>query len=434
MDLVNRRIDQECLRITKDIISSIKTKDLKNSKIVKDHLKTLNGLHLWKLNEYYSNKRFNTVPWDLLTFEQRNKLEEYGVSRNCKDYGIDGISEDFKTSLQTKYRDNTFINWTEFSTFQTFSSLFKCDNLILNILDTSKYHHLINLYIQKSLTIPITNKDEFLDSIVKFITDNSKLITKLRKPIKSKVKELRSCQKEAIDIFIKRFDKMEKIEKICENIKIKGNSNYKQYNNFSDDEKKKFNKEVIDYQSTNLQLCSGVGKSLIIKEIIDLYLNNQKGNVLVLIPSKLLCQQLTNTLKDFDPIVYDADKGGKKDADKGGNKDTKEKNEEKKSRVYITVYNSINKFKHIKFDLKIIDEAHHLDIPIKRKTYRKEIQSLKVRHTVSLSATFHKETELHYKYTIEQGIKDGFINDYEIIIPHFKNPDELNKQLDNIVK
>lgn len=162
---------------------------------------------------------------------------------------------------------------------------------------------------------------------------------------------------------------------------------------------------------TNLQLCCGSGKSLIILEVIKYYLNNSIKNILILVPSIQLCNDMNKLLNEFNPIIYND-------------------LQEKKSKVYICVYNSINKIKDIKFGLKIIDEAHNLDYKINKDTYRKIIQNIKVEHTLSLTATFHKDVEIHYDYTLEQGINDGYINDYDIIVPFFKNPSELNEKLE----
>src|SRR5277367_3135087 len=104
MNLIDRKIDLDCLRITKNIVSSLKDNELSDKQIVKKTLQTLNGNSFWKLYEYYTCKKYNIIHWDFTTFDQRDFFIKKRIVKDC---GIDGISEDCKTSLQSKYRDNT---------------------------------------------------------------------------------------------------------------------------------------------------------------------------------------------------------------------------------------------------------------------------------------------------------------------------------------
>jgi len=360
------QINRNFISIFNDILLDI---DIDNIKEVLNHLNSLNGNSLWKLFEYGTCISENVIPWDLLSFDHKEKLSKLNIYR---DFGIDGISDDFSTSLQCKYRDNTNIKWTEIANFDSLSRIIKCKKLLLNILDTSKYPKLVDNI--ENLTIDRISKKEFIDNLVQFVIDYKIHFKKLRVKIKEeKEYKLRYYQIESFNIFKERL------------------------NNF-------------DF--TNLQLTCGSGKSLIVKEVIKYYYSISEKNIILLLPSIQLCYNMNQLLKEFDPIIY-----------------TDKKIEEHKTKLYLCVYNSIDKLKYIKFGLKIIDEGHHLDTEVDKTTYRKIIQKLKVDHTLSLSATFHKETELHYKYSLEQGVKDGFINDYDIIVPFFKNPEELDEKL-----
>lgn len=64
--------------------------------------------------------------WNYINPEIREKL-----CSKCKDYGIDCLSDDEKTAVQVKYRNNYYINFTELSTFYTASQIMACPNKIL---------------------------------------------------------------------------------------------------------------------------------------------------------------------------------------------------------------------------------------------------------------------------------------------------------------
>lgn len=363
-------MEHQLLIILNNILSTINNNQLSDKLIISDYLNTLNGNTLWKVFEYYSCKINNVIPWDLLPLELKEILANKNIFR---DFGIDGISNDLLTSLQCKYRDNTNISFREISTFYGLSSIIGCKNLILDLLNTSKYYPLINSF--PNLRINKIQKITFLNNLTDFIVCNNENIKNIRikKELKNDV-NLRYYQIEAFDIFKNRLNKL------------------------------KF---------TNLQLCCGSGKSLIILEAIKYYITKFTKNILILVPSIQLCNDMDKLLTEFNPIIYND-------------------LQEKKSKVYICVYNSIDKVKDIKFGLKIIDEAHHLDYKINKNTYRKTIQNIKVNHTLSLTATFHKDIEIHYDYNLEQGIKDGYINDYDVIVPFFKTPSELDEKLKSL--
>jgi superfamily II DNA or RNA helicase len=344
--------------IVKSLGNSINVDSLLDINKIKTELTKLNGNSLWKCFEYYSCNKYDLIPWDLLPIDIKDKLTEKEIYNDC---GIDGISSDLLKSLQCKYRDGTNITFREISTFYTLSKgILDCNKLLLEVLNTSKVRPLVKTV--KEIKTNIQEKKKFIDDVSKVIYD----FNKDKKEVKDKKKEckLRPYQIEAINVFKERLENNEK--------------------------------------ETNEQLCcgSGKGKKCII-ECIRHYLSISDKNILLLVPYKLLYERFKKDLKEFNPHLYD-------------------KMEEKKSRVYLCVYNSIDTYKDVEFGLKIIDEAHHLDLEINKNTYRKKIHKLKVDHTLQFSATFHEETEIHYNYTLEQGIREKYINDYEVIVPYFK--------------
>jgi superfamily II DNA or RNA helicase len=340
--------------------------------ILHQNIKNQSDTVLWQLFEYYCCYKHNFIPWNLMTILKRQYMLDNNIP--CKDYGIDGISDDFKQSLQSKFRNNSSITYTELSTFFTTSKgLLNCDKLYLDMLETSKPTKLIS-----SLPIEIIkyNKDKFLNEVEKLYNINKNLLNIENK--QNSETTLRYYQKEAIHVIMDR---------IREN-------------------KKETHEEIT---------CAG-GKGFIIKRSVYIFntlYNNP--NILILVPSILLCERMKKTLINFNPLTF----GGKS------------KNGDNESNLYICVYNSIFKIKDIKFDYIFIDEGHHLQTKTERKTYRNIIQNLKCKHKIFLTATCKPNVEINYKYTIEQGIKDGFINDYDIIVPKIKNLDEIRNKTNN---
>lgn len=367
-----------------DNISDVKNYTLQS---ITDKVSKLNNNHvLSRLFEYYTCLKNNVIPWDLLPLDEKEYLaNEKGILR---DMGVDGLSIDRKISLQAKFRNNSSINYTEASTFNTTSNIIGCDQMILHTLDTSKIHSLIK-NIPK-MKIKNISRDKFINKIAKILY---KYKHKLEESVNDKLVEieqrigeikeekekkeldiiLRPYQQEAIDIFKNRVEKKEK--------------------------------------KTNIQITCAGGKSVMIKFYIQTFVNviNTMGeiNVLVLVPSIILCDRMIKMLSRSYNVITSKDIiDGISLTDKVN--------------VYISVYNSIDKIKDINFNLVIIDEAHHLDLKITNNTYRKTIQNLNTDFILNLTATFHKETDIHYNYSLESGIKDGFINDYDIIVPWFK--------------
>jgi superfamily II DNA or RNA helicase len=343
-----------------------------------DRYNKLSSNEIWEIFEYYSCIKYNLVQWNHISFDTKDWLyDNFGITR---DYGIDGLSEDKKISLQSKYRNGTNITFREASTFFGLSSILKCEKMILSTLNDAKIDKIVNNF---KFEIDKIDKEQFIKDIANDVYNNfSKFGGKDER--KEEVK-LRPYQEKAI----KKFEKHIKQKK----------------------------------KQINIQMTCAAGKSFVIQYFIDKFLELKKKseNILILVPTILLADHINKLLEKFNPIVYH-------------NKAKLENEENKILNVYICVYNSIQrlvkKVKH--FDLVIVDEGHHLDKSVKKDTYRKTIQNLNVNYKLNLSATFHNETKLDYEYSIKKGINQGYINDYSIVIPWFKESKELREKIKNI--
>lgn len=336
----------------------------------------LSSNELWEIFEYYSCIKYNVIQWNHVSFDIKDWLyDNFGITR---DYGIDGLSEDKKVALQSKYRNGTNITFREASTFFALSSILKCEKMILSTLNNTKVDKIIKNF---NFDIDKIDKKEFIKDIATNVYNNfSKFNEQKEKEVK-----LRPYQEKALETFGECIEKKKK--------------------------------------QINIQMTCAAGKSFIIRYFIEKFLDIKKKakDILILVPTILLADHMNELLDEFQPMIYHSK--------------TKVDRKIKNINVYICVYNSIfnliRKVKH--FDLVIVDEGHHLDNTVKDKeTYRATIQNLNVNYRLNLSATFHDNVELNDKYTIEDGIRDGYINDYGIVIPWFKENKDLKDKLKNI--
>ena len=135
MEIVKSKIHNHSIQIVNDILIKYHINEL-DKMIVSKEFSNLNGNKLWPLFEYYSCLLNNVIPWNYLPFNLKEELAKKDI---CRDFGIDGISNDLKISLQSKCRDGTNISFREIGTFNLLSNIIGCDKLILDMLNTSKY-------------------------------------------------------------------------------------------------------------------------------------------------------------------------------------------------------------------------------------------------------------------------------------------------------
>jgi superfamily II DNA or RNA helicase len=114
-----------------------------------------------------------------------------------------------------------------------------------------------------------------------------------------------------------------------------------------------------------------------------------------------------------------------------------------KTVFYVVVNNSVDKVEHILFNNHIVDEAHIIDKKVyekKDKKYLNKVKALTQNKAIYLSATFPKhvanEIDPACIYTMEQAIKDEFVNDYEICVPIIggKSTDSKSLKWHGIIK
>lgn len=185
---------------------------------------------------------------------------------------------------------------------------------------------------------------------------------------------------------------------------------------------------------TNISMCTGSGKSIVIREI-----SKQNQRCIIIFPWLDLLTQFYDNHKDtyssHSCIRYFATEGTLKDIQRLS-PDMNELN--KQSYIIFTTYTSasliyanINRKRTI--DLNIHDEAHRIERPEYNAAFIKISQYVK--HTVNLSATLPSSKEAHYKYSLLRGIKDGVVRDFhmELFLCIEKERNET-KLIETIVK
>jgi superfamily II DNA or RNA helicase len=213
--------------------------------------------------------------------------------------------------------------------------------------------------------------------------------------------------------------------------------------------KEKYNKKENVY----IEIVCGGGKS----DMMCYFLKHIKpeAKVLILVPLLILLEQWSDTLTRWNlphslcGTGYDVDIS---------------------ERIVVCVYNSFDKTTKGKYDYFIVDESHHMERkevkvvdskkalkpegesddetsddeePIEEveelfiaedkkdiKYINKIIEAMKITPSICLSATMR--TNPDYRYTIEDGIKDGVITDYQTIVAVFSTSNYTNSLIDYI--
>jgi superfamily II DNA or RNA helicase len=164
---------------------------------------------------------------------------------------------------------------------------------------------------------------------------------------------------------------------------------------------------------TNLSLCTGAGKSIIIREISQ----ENKRRILVFPWLDLMIQYFDvhkEIYSSCNCIRYYATEGTLPHVERLSDK----MNElQQDSYVILTTYTSApniyGKLKDgMEVDILIHDEAHRIERP-DYKSALTPISGL-IRHTVNLSATLPSTKTPHYRYSLLRGIKDGVVRDFHM--------------------
>ena len=176
---------------------------------------------------------------------------------------------------------------------------------------------------------------------------------------------------------------------------------------------------------TNLQLCTGAGKSYI---IYDASILPTVQTCMIIVPSLLLIQQYYKDMKshyDGKTLYYFATEGTLK----GGIKRLTAEFPELESSAWIVLttfasvpllYNHLVEKKRAIHQV-IADEAHH----VKGAEYAKSYALAKpyIRHTIHFSATLPEGLTPHYTYPLLKGIRDKVVRDFHIEVVMCKEGD-----------
>lgn len=170
-------------------------------------------------------------------------------------------------------------------------------------------------------------------------------------------------------------------------------------------------RQAAGEDQTNLSLCTGAGKSLIIEHITS----NVGGRVIIVFPWLLLMQQYFDKHKNAytkGKCMYFATEGTLRGIQK-----LSDDMRELATPEYIifTTYTSAPQiYARIgakrRVDLICHDEAHRTQRPQYRTAF--DLIVGHVRHVANLSATLPQEA--HYKYSLLRGIKDGVVRDFHM--------------------
>ncbi len=397
------------------------------------HSKCPDNVITWKLFELYCCYKLNFIHWNYI-----DPIIKDTFIYN-KDMGIDGLSTDCKTSLQCKWRNDNTINFTELSTFNTYSQLLKIENKILSHNTSCKISNNLKTIINQ-LNIELKEfNDNFKDEVLELIKDY--------KPVENVVLmnyTLRSYQQDVIDL-------------------IKDNKD-----------------EYI------ISIPCGTGKTIIYCEMCKYY--NDKS-VVIFVPTRYLLEQTYNVLSRF--VGVSEHREPKKKIIRVGT-GYNDKVKEGKNNIYICVYNSWKVIEKFKIDVCIIDEAHHFDKyrededeesddessedddegtereesedegtesddesdeeiyknieklsnmseegtesdeqseteeeKSKNNNYLSSIHSLKFNKKIKFSATFKDVSKCDYVYSLDKAITDKYLTDYNIIIPTLNIKDDI---------
>jgi superfamily II DNA or RNA helicase len=188
-------------------------------------------------------------------------------------------------------------------------------------------------------------------------------------------------------------------------------------------------------RSVRIKIPCGCGKTIVIFGCIGRYQSSQ-GKICIFVPSLLLLDHFIEYFEKYKiPTSYYCPVGtGYNDKI---NYDAK---------IFICVYNSIDKIKHLDFDIIFIDEGHHLYQPSIYKTFEsidedelelvkdeigskklsQEVFKMKYKKIVFLSATID---DPDFEYDMREAIEKDYICDYDLHIPVFENKRLTNEDI-----
>jgi superfamily II DNA or RNA helicase len=322
-----------------------------------------------KIFEYLTCLKYEAVPYhrdfiDRVLIDKCH-LELFGMAQNIKDTGIDCLTYDGLTAIQCKfYKQDGHVNHSEVSKFLacSFNPRYQFPNRILVLNDNS-------------VTVSKVNENEYIKQII----------------IKSEQTELMQC--------IQKIYKTHQKQILNAKDKKKAKPTLRNY-------QKAAIKNIQSQDSPRIKMPCGSGKSVVIIEYIKRYCKDKR--VLILVPTIVLCDQFYRLCKEENFNVAKLCTNESEDTIA----------EIDSYNVFVCVYNSVELVLHVKFYHVFVDEAHHIDIPqiytSKNQAippFKKNVYRVKCKKRVMLSATIDNPT---YEYTLDNAIRDGVLNDYNI--------------------
>ncbi|MDD4930686.1 MAG: helicase-related protein [Candidatus Colwellbacteria bacterium] len=330
----------------------------------------------WYLFELYMCYKTCVIPWHFISIDTKEKWNVH-----VKDHGIDGITEDGTISVQAKYRNNTSITYTELCTFFGLSSILDCKQKILGCLQTSKISKQNIQYMDR---FGMTNQivDDGWEDEMKKLSDQYVIPEIVETTIK-----LRPYQIEALNV--------------CKQEK----------------------------KSIKISFPCGGGKSIVIIEV-GLWCKENNRKCVIFVPGLTLMNQLYKMFKTYSKKKLNILRIG-----------TGFNEMENEYDIIICVYNSwkkVDEICEISESCCIVDEGHHLekfedeseeekkesdddfitfeDEGESEKGHLEGISSLSFQKEIHFSATFGN-SNIDYTYTLEDAIEQGYLCDYDIIVP-----------------
>jgi superfamily II DNA or RNA helicase len=166
---------------------------------------------------------------------------------------------------------------------------------------------------------------------------------------------------------------------------------------------------------TNVQICTGGGKTVVITEIIK-RLNIE--NVVIVFPTLSLVSQFNKDyiekgyLENVSFVCSKLDKSINDEFDYLLKTETEIK--KIKSGIICTTYSSLSKvLENVKnVDALIFDEAHHSES--KNCNEIQEKYKSKIKNTINFSATLKDSQEPDFKYTLSDAIRDNVCKDFTV--------------------
>jgi superfamily II DNA or RNA helicase len=375
--------------------------------------------------------KYGMVLWTHLS---NDTLDNIGAIRSTvknspRDMGIDCASEDLSQVLQAKYYgENSRITWRTISTFYMYSDSLNIgqngrlvvypehanlDNA-LNIVDKLKFEIMeekqIELLINKVLNLPAEKKDyeyNVIDDINDALPFEEDDYEEDEDEDENDVDENDVDDEEDeeenknIDKIVLRDYQNECITELIKNLY------------YEDDNDDVENEQRI----TRMQLACGLGKSFIIASAIQKIYSFIKKKCLILVPSRALLHQMK---RDFNTLAPELSVGLVGDGCKQLDKD-----------IIICVYNSMAHVMDIEFNICVVDEAHHFE---NENTWRDMMDNLNCFRFGFFSATlFNDDTEIDFERNINFGVENGYLCDYTLMVPVFREDTSYMSQLAELI-